>query len=238
MKMHCKKHSVTLLELLIAMSLAMVILSTLTFFFHQVNVINTEMDLEQNAHFQKRYAENRLAAILPRTLSAADPSHDFHFFTTPDLGGFFKPGTSSLVFSFDNCVQLDKTMTYHVIGRLYLDDDGNLILAKWPAEKRWKENEPPPLAKEILHTNVEDLVFRFFVPPDKGQPHLDKKTSNLPNLPQELKGRWLQDWKKEYRQLPSIVKLILKIKDREGNTEAVTYAFPLPHTCIPITYDQ
>lgn len=232
---------ITLLELVISMSLAAVILSTLTFFYHQVSLINAEMDREQNESFQKRYVENRLATILPKALSSKDPSNDFHFFTSPDLGGLFKQGTTSLVFSFDNCVQLDKNMTYHVIGRIYLDEEGSFLLAKWPAEKRWKENETPPMSKEILLENVEDLSFSFFIPPDKGKTIIDgnQQTSKIKfEIPQDLKGRWVAEWNKEYHQLPGIVKMEVTKKDRKGKEEKITYAFPLPHAINPITYDE
>ena len=232
---------IILLELLIAMVLAMVVLSTLTFFYHQVNLINVEMDREQNESFQKRYVENRLANILPKTLSSKDPSKDFHFFTSPDLGGLFKPGTTSLVFSFDNCVQLDKKMSYDVIGRIFLDNEGNLALAKWPSEKRWKENEASPISKEILLKNVENLSFSFYIPPERGKTKPEEKPLGSKvkfEIPQELKGRWVAQWEKEYHQLPAIVKIIITRKNRNGDEEMITYAFPLPHTLIPITYNE
>lgn len=236
-----RRQYITLLELIIAMSLAVVILSTLSFFYYQVNLINVEMDQEQNESFQKRYVENRLASVLPKALSSIDPSNDFHFFTSPDLGGLFRQGTASLVFSFDNCVQLDKNMTYHVIGRIYLDQNGSLILAKWPAEKRWKENEIPPMSKEVLLENVEHLSFSFFVPPDKGKSIIngDQQTPKIKfEIPPDLKGGWVSDWKKEYHQLPAIVKVVVNRINRKGKKEEITYAFPLPHVRIPITYDE
>jgi hypothetical protein len=234
-KFRLEKRFITLLELVIAMTLAAIILSTLTFFYHQVNVINIEMDKEQNDSFQKRYVENRLAAIFPKTLSSKDPSNDFHFFTSPDLGGLYKRGTTSLLFAFDNCVQLDKTMAYHVIARLFLDEDGNLILAKWPAEKRWKENEAPPMTKEALLENVEDLSFSFFIPPEKGKPVA--KPSQF-EIPPDLKGRWVSEWNKEYHQLPAIIRIQVTRKDSKGIEERITYAFPLPHAVNPITYSE
>jgi hypothetical protein len=238
-----RKAHVILLELMIAMGLTLVILSSLMFFYHQVNLINAEMDREQNESFKKLYLENRLANILPKTVSSTDPSTDFHFFTSQDMGGLFKQGMPSLVFSFDNCVQLDKQMSYHVIGRVFLDQDGNLMLAKWPVEKRWKENETPPMTKEVLLDNVENLSFSFFIPPDKAKKALTEEKQPQPTqvkleIPQELKGRWVEVWNKEYHQLPAIVKMMMTRKDRFGKDEVLTFAFPLPNALNPVTYDE
>lgn len=238
-----RKSCVILLELLIAMGLTLAILSTLMFFYHQVSLINAEMDREQNESFKKLYVENRLSHVLPKTVSAKDPSKDFHFFTSRDPGGLFKSGTESLVFSFDNGVQLDKEMSYHVIGRLFLDPEGNLTLVKWPVEKRWKENESPPMAKEILLENIDNLSFAFYSPPDRGKKEASlggsqAKTNQALEIPAELKGRWVQEWNKEYHQLPAIVKIAVSRKDNQGNEENLIFAFPLPHTKNPVIYEE
>ncbi|NGX42101.1 MAG: hypothetical protein K940chlam7_00378 [Chlamydiae bacterium] len=230
--LYSSRRHFTLLELIISLSLTMVILTTLTYFYQQVNVINAKMDQAQNESFQKRYVENRLATILPKTVSSTDPANQFHFFSSPDPGDLFKSGSFSLVFTFDNCVNLNKEMAYHVIGRLYLDDKGNFTLAKWPTEKRWKENEPVPISKEILLENVETLDFLFLIPPKKGKA---KDEGELTLGPEK---KWEREWKKEYRQLPAIVKIVLKRRLDNKEEETLTFAFPLPHTQHPIIYDQ
>lgn len=183
--MKIQRRHITLLELLIATALTVVILSTLSYFYRQVTVINVEMDKTQNESFKKRYVENRLASVLPKSISSTDISNDFHFFSSPDLGALFKEGSDSLVFSFDNCVRLDKDMSYHVIGRLFLDTEGNLTLATWPVPKRWKEDEPIPISKEILLDHIETLEFQFYVPPQK-----TTRQEIIGNLPPEIRDRW------------------------------------------------
>lgn len=235
-----RKSYVILLELLIAMGLTIIILSTLIYFYNQVSLMNIEMDREQNDSFRKLYVENRLAHIFPRTIASNDPSSDFHFFTSYDSGGLFMQGTPSLLFTFDNGVQQDKTMSYHVIARLFLDSAGNLVLAKWPAEKRWKENGNPPISKEVLLDNVEKLSFGFFIPPDKqkNRSDQDKKGKSTFEISHDLKGKWVGDWPKEYHQLPAIVRLSIVSKDRKGEREILYFLFPLPHTTHPITYED
>lgn len=235
-----QKRPMTLLELVIALSLTMIILSTLTYFYHQLTTINAAMDKAQKESFQLRFVENRLASVLPRIVSAKDPQSEFHFFTAPNLTGLFKEGSSSLVFVFDNCVQLNKEMAYHVIARLYLDQEGNLTLAKWPVQKRWKENETPPLHKEVLMQNVDSLAFDFFIPPLKGAKAANGQAqpNGVEGIPADLRGRWVEEWPMQYRQLPAIVRLKLKTANFKGEEMAVSYAFPLPHAPEPITYGE
>lgn len=262
----------TILELLIAMTLTIVVLSFLTYFYQQVSAMNTEMDKTQTDSFERRYIEYRLSRILPRTVSPTDRNVSFLFFTNPDPGGIFKEGTTSLVFTFDNCVQLNKEMAYLVIGRLYLDRDGNLILAKWPVAKRWNPGEIPPMHKEILMTNVDSLAMSFYVPPESGkyriqpskvieekeiQPPGEKIPENQPlqgsepapekeekqktpkvEIPAELHGRWVEEWKKEYQQLPAIVKVTVVRKLEREKEETLNFAYPLPLTQQPIIYEQ
>lgn len=235
MKYH-KRHYMTLLELIIAMSLTAIILTTLMYFYQQVTWINTEMDRVQSRNFQKRFVEKRLSEVIPKAIPKK--KKDFHFFISLNGGELFKPRTTSLLFTFDNCVKLNKQMSYHVIGRLYLDNEGNFTLATWPIPKRWKENENPPMFKEILLENVESLSFEFFVPPDKGKTEIDNGIAKLnEKIPLEIRGQWVTDWKKEYRELPAIVRVKLK-HNLDGEVESLTFAFPLPHTSRPIIYDQ
>lgn len=230
-----RKSYVTLLELMISLALTTILLSTLSYFYQQVVYMNAEADKEQNRSFQKLYIENRLLNIFSKTVSSTDKSNDFHFFTGFDPGGLFKQGSPNLIFTFDNGVQLDKQMSYHVIGRLFLDKDNNLVLAKWPVQKRWKENETPPMAKEVILENVETLSFYFFVPPEKAP--AEKKTTTF-EIPPELKGQWPQEWKKEYRQLPALVRIEATHRNEKGELESLHYVLPLPHTEKPVVYEE
>lgn len=222
-----KKHQVLLLELIIAMILASSVLSTLTFFYFQMSQLNIEMDRIQNENFQRRYLESRLATLLPKIVGFNDASKDFHFFTSSDSGGFSKPGCDSLVFSFDNGVQVDRKFSYNVISRIFVDQSGNLLLVKWPAEKRWPENEKPPMTKELLTSGVEKLSFSFFVPPNPDA---------LSHIPDNVRGEWLSSWNREYCDLPAILKIQVVRKNFKQEEETLLFAFPLPHTLTPITY--
>lgn len=226
------KRAITMLELLISLTLTVLILSTLTYFYHQLTMAGMVLDRQQSENFQERYVENRLMSVLPRTISSTDASNEFHFFTSQEIGHLFSFGSQSLVFTFDNCVQLNKDMAYHVIGRLFLDNEGRFILATWPSEKRWKENEPIPFSREVLMEGVSQLRFTFFVPLKKER--LDSKVEDDPL--EGVRGGWIDRWDSSYRQLPALIKVIITRQVDDEETELI-FAYPFPHTLQPITYD-
>jgi len=236
-----QRRPMTLLELVISMVLTISLLTILGHFYLHVNRMGQEMDRVQQESFEKRYVENRLAAILPKAVCPANDNESFHFFSSNDLGDLFKMGTTSLVFTFDNKVQLSKEMAHYVIGRLYVDKEGCLTLATWPAEKRWKEDDLPPVHREVLLENVATLAFSFFVPPKRGKTYMEEQTKKKEyweKLPDTLRTEeWPTEWRAEYRQLPAIVKISLDraVGEKEEQWE---FAFPLPHTLQPITYDH
>ncbi|MGA8164109.1 MAG: hypothetical protein WB791_03670 [Waddliaceae bacterium] len=239
---YLQRRCMTLLELVISMTLTIAILTTLSYFYLQVNQMSREMDRMQNESFERRHVEHRLATILPQTVSSKSHHKDFHFFSCVDSNDLFKPGSQSLLFTFDNQVQLNKEMSGRVIGRLYLDKKRNFTLAMWPSEKRWK-NENPPIRREILMENIDTLKFSFFAPPSKGKTFREQQKENvkkdMERLPDSVRENrsWETEWKPEYHQLPAIVKITLA--RRKGKEEQTwDFAFPLPHALHPIIYDN
>lgn len=244
--MRIQRRYMTLLELIISMTLTIALLTTLSYFYLQVNQINHEMDRTQNESFEKRYIENRFAAILPQTTTSKPSNKNVYFFSGSNSDDLFKSGSENLIFTFDNGVKLNKEMAYHVIGRLYLDKKGNVTLAIWPTKNRWKENEKnPPVSQEILMANVDTLTFAFFTPPNKGttfqqDPKKPEIKKSLERLPESIRGEWTGEWRREYDQLPAIVKItITRVieKKKKKEKETLVFAFPLPHTVQPIIYN-
>lgn len=238
-----QRRPITLLELLISMTLMAAILSSLSYFYLHVTQMNREMDRAQMESFEKRYVEYRLSKIFPQTFPPGKNNEDFHFFTRAESQDLFQPESQNLLFSFDNKAQLNKEMSHHVVGRLYLDKRGNFTLATWPSEKRWKENEDPPIKREILMENVETLEFSFFAPPNKGKTFQEELKPDekkiLPMLPAEVRDKreWENEWKQEYRQLPAIVKITLT-RESSKEKQRLIFAFALPNTLNPIIYDN
>jgi hypothetical protein len=225
------------LETLIAAGLTVVILSTLTYFYQQIDYMNNKSEALQRENFKLLNMENRLSQIFPLVVGEKDKSKDFIFFTLSDPGGIFKSGSSkSLVFAYDNRVDVIKVLSNHVLGELFLDPQGRLSLATWPIPARWPESGMPPIKKEILLTDVDGFAMWFFVPPEKkGMPSVDTNTKQTAttHLKPSPEGAWIEEWSQEYKILPGIIRLEIK---RKGETEY--YVFPLSQAGRQPVYNQ
>jgi len=255
------KKPFTLIEMIIALSLTVMILTALTFFYRQMGEIDIETERVIANNFKLRYVETRLASILPRAVGETDQKNDFVFFSVGDEG-VTKSGSQSLIFTFNNDASLNKDHSNHVLGRIYLDNNGNLTLAYWPSPKRWEENTLPPMKKEVLMEGVENLAFEFYVAPtreteeppketegeqkdgkqqssdkasdkDKEKENLKKGKAPPPPSP-EPKGAWRQQpWLSEFQQLPAMVKVIVTMPKEK---KPIVFAFPLSNTKSHVVY--
>lgn len=236
-----KKRFATLLETLIALSLAMLILTTLTYFYRQITTLNRKGEEMQEMGFKMRYLENRLSAILPNAVSETDEKKDFFFFSTASQPPFTMPGSPTLIFTYDNGTKLDKLFSNNVLGRLYLDSEGRFCLTSWPSPKRWTDGINPPIKKEILLEGVRELQISFFVAPEKEwqlEKSPPKKEEGQESLPALVKptpaGSWLPSWSFDYHQLPALVKLQVTL----NNGTVRLFVFPLPKSQRQIVYTQ
>lgn len=239
-----RKSPVTLLEMVIAMALTVLVMTTLTFFYQQVGAIGSEVDRLKTDEFYMRYLENRLAYILPRVVSQGDS--EFAFFSVGDEG-IAKPGSQSLIFTFDNGASLSKSVSNTVIARLYLDRDGRLMLAYWPTPKHIERfGGEPQIKKEVLFEGADSLAFEFFVAPDKGKRTEQRSGGAEP----EEKGDWRKErWIKEFKAPPLMVRVILTLPSkRQHLTEgflnlhegrpALIFTFPIINKKTPhIVYE-
>ncbi|MEI8364845.1 MAG: hypothetical protein WCF65_00345 [Parachlamydiaceae bacterium] len=236
----------TLIEMIVALALTVLVLSALTFFYRQITQIDIETERVMADNFQLRYAETRLAKIIPRAVPANNKNSDFVFFSVGN-SGLTKPGSQSLIFTFDNDVSLAKEFSNNALARIYLDPNGTLMLAYWPSPKRWHGAHLPPMKKEVLLENVENLTFEFYIAPyrekqkkndieKKGssdEKNKDTPTKKEPPSP-EPQGTWSKQlWLVEYQQLPAMVRVIVTLHKRD---KPMIFAFPLPNTKTHIIY--
>lgn len=218
----------TLLELFIALGLAAILLSVLGYYYRQVDWIGREIDARQARAFTERYLQNRLSDVFTKV-----PKNAFFFLGEPAPGQ--KGGTQNLLFSFDNCVRLDKQFAYLVTGRLYVDDMGRLILARWPAPKFWEDVALPPMKFEVLMEGVDDLSFEFYNPPILVKPVENEEQPNSvrEEPPPTISPGWGVEWKQEWKAIPAIVSISI----RRGE-ETNIYPFVLINHKQPISYIQ
>ena len=117
----------------------------------------------------------------------------------------------SLLALFDNGIDPDPAFSGAVLARIFLDENKNLSLALWPAEK----GKNHPLRKEILLSNVSSYSFEFL-----------KKERQSPL-------EWAAKWKPA-SDLPSIVRLSVV----QSEKQPLRFAFFLPSSePIPTYYE-
>ncbi|HEV8052741.1 MAG TPA: hypothetical protein VGP47_09610 [Parachlamydiaceae bacterium] len=248
------KRHVSLVEVLIAVTLTVAILMTLTFFYRQVTEIGYEVDRTSAKNFNMRHLETRLAQIIPKAVGEKHKNKDFLFFSVNDEG-VTKPGSQSLIFTFDNLVSLDKPFSGHVLARLYLDANSNLLLAYWPSPKRWENNTAPSMKRELLLQGVENLAFEFYIAPkrkDREKQELEneaspagknskdkekdaKSTEKPKDIEPEPKGEWRrQNWLEDYKQLPVMVKIIVTMPKEP---KPLVFIYPLANARTHVIYE-
>lgn len=215
--MKIKKRHLTLLETLIALCLVAFLLSLVFSFFSELGEGTRLTELQQKKSFQQRYAESRLFYIFSRILNenASGIKEHFYFFTEKPQREF-SPATS-LVFTFNNGVRLPPTFSGIILGRLYVDLEERLCLATWPLVG---EDPTLEMQHEIVLEKVKDMHVTCYAAP----PRLSGKNDSQPaqiDPSQPRKGEWHEDeWPQIYEQMPSIVKLKLKVEEGNGEGKA------------------
>ena len=235
------RHYFTLVEVLIAMTLTLLAMTTLAYVLRQVDQIDRQIEGKQQLIFVLRYAEGRLAMTLPRT---SEPPHSnnqkkspFFFASGSSSGVPYTEGSDYLLFTYRSEENAGSDFGGTVLARLFVDDSGTLTLAQWPHWQHWSDDRPPPLHLERLMDNVAKMQFLFFVPPEL-ETEKSFMTQSLPRSGFEMEplpesDDWLQEWKTEYFRLPALVKIILTIKGKE---DPETFIFPLLNSDMPIVY--
>lgn len=243
----------TMLEVLIGMTLTAVLLTILTFFYQQITWLNAESDKQELESFRAKYLESRLSYVFPNILPPKKDGSSV-FFVATDQNQALKQGSPSLVFTFDNGICLDKIFSNGVLGRLFVNNKDQLILAKWPAPVRWVEGQLPPMKKEVLMDNVARIDFRFFTPPEKDRSRLDKfnkeaqtnvnpvkKNDEISPPEQPLIATQNSDMTIEWNdknKLPPLLWLDVYQKIDKDKDKKMTFVFPLIKSKEVILYDN
>lgn len=222
---HFKKRAFTLIEIMISMSLVSILLTFLAYTYYEINLLNIFTEKTEKKAFQLRYLENRLYQIIPNVLSSKNRDHIF--FSSHSCENFLKSGNPYLIFSFDNAINIiDSNFSNHVIGRLFLDREGKLILTIMPNVEKLELKDNIPISKEVLMENVKSLNFSFFSWNQKSE----EQNENMLQ-----KGEWVSYWKQEYQQLPALLKIKLIYLDQKEE-KIREMVFPLMNGKYKITY--
>lgn len=230
----------TLLEVIIAMSLLAVIMTLLGYSYLQLQLLSLEQDKVEEKRYKLAYLQSRLASIIPKTVAEGGNGNGFFFYTSGDQqGGLFKDGSASLVFVYDNGLDLQPEFSNEVIGRLYLSPQGQLVLASWPLPKRWSKSEMPPVKKEVLLEGVSQLRFSFYNAPEVDRSKVTKNKKGIKRrfVKAEPADSWFDSWQQDYYELPAILRMDLTLTGAgEKEAEDFTMVYPLPNSQQVIYY--
>ncbi len=180
-----RKHSITLVELLISLSLLTLLLSTLFFWYRHHTVQKNKIEKLKHPYLEERYLWQRLDHIV---LAAESPV----------LGD-----SSTLVFRFDRGVSRDPKLSDRVVGKIYHDPGTRtLCLGVWPDFEDSKAVTEPSLSLTLLD-EVDELKLRFYSPPNPFKKVVDPDQVGNPR-PQD---GWQSVW--TFKQVPAFVHMTL-----------------------------
>lgn len=229
-KRKIRKLSVTLIEVLIAMTLTLMLLGFLSHLYLQVSLMGKETEKLQKEEFKQNLVEKRLSNLFSKIIPSSNMNPDYFFYTSEP---FQLGGKQNLVFTYDAGVDLNQDLSNHILGRLYLDSD-QLILSSWSSPNKWEFNPKPVMKKEVLLDHVNEMHFEFYVPPNRDRSHFVKQVKNDEKLEENV---WLKSWKQSYHELPAIVRIYLKRKINGEEIQEV-FAFQLPKSKLYIMYEN
>lgn len=219
------RRHMTIFEVLIAMTLLSLLLVVLFGFVRELSSLNELTKKTTKQAFQQRYAESRLFYAFTNIVNENESGRTFHFFVTKDESS----SCPSLVFTFQNGSSKDPRYGGNVLARLFLDKDEHLCLAIWPLESNTGENVDSQFKYENLLEGVKDLRFSFFVPPDTSN---DVEPDTKKDTVLTHRGEWVEEWSKDLKQMPAIVKLEVTFE----KDKVQIFAFVLPSSKHPITF--
>ncbi len=219
--MKTRRHSFTLMEVLLSLFLFGILLSSLFVWYRTLHSSHQSMGTQKWIHLQERYAQQQLESILPQ----ADLSP---YFFTSDSEIAVGP---NLIFTFDFGPHEDPYLSSSVLGRLYIDEKLHaLCLGIWPHPSHQKQE---PTRTLVLLEGVTQLAFEFYFPPNPFRKTVEPEEVGRPK-PQV---GWQRQWRQAYHCLPPLMKIHM-LRLNEQTPYPLTYAFELSRTAQHMTYKQ
>lgn len=205
-----KKKPFLLLEILIALSLASILLFFLFSFFTQSVKLESKIQNVATQLLQKQKTHNLIQDYF---ISIAQIEDMPSFYTKR----FNNEKCDSLVFVFDHGIDPDPAFSGVILGKIFLDEESNLSICIWPILENKKI--PNLWRKQTLLKNVENVTFSF-IGDSKGQS--DKEIFS-----------WESSWPKEEQNIPLFMKMEVK---KQG--QILSHVFLLPNQFPIATYNK
>src|SRR6185503_5489429 len=190
-----KKHAFTLIEMMVALSLFAVIISTFFYWIYRHHSQQKGYETLKERLFEERYFEERVASLFSKATLVPKEKEE--------ILQFHSDG-KSLLFTFDNGAYTHPLLSNRV--RCSLEKKGEKLLCTLrPLENK---GEQPELMYTLLD-KITALSFSFYQPSDprdlKVRP--DEVHSNKPSVGKH------EMWEERYKRLPAYVQITLQ---REG----------------------
>ncbi len=188
-----RRHAVSLIEVLIAMTLLTLLLGSLFSWYHHLTQKKGELETFKRTHLEEYYAWQRLEQILPKAQAP---------FYTED---------GALIFRFDRGLHSQPLLSETVLGKLYFDEAlHTLCLGIWPDPKQEEAPRSPSQTFTLLD-NVSAFTFQLYSPPDPFPKPVDPEQIGKPRpIP-----TWQNTWLAEYETLPALVQLTIERGDQK-----------------------
>ncbi|MFV0340916.1 MAG: hypothetical protein ACK5MA_09900 [Parachlamydiaceae bacterium] len=196
-RIQCRRF--TLLEVLIALALTTILLTTLLAAYFQAETASLEGERYRASLWIKRVMTQRLNAIF--STLATPSTADKQFF-------FLGPEGNSLIFSYDNGINFIPIFSGDVLSELYLSKNGEITLLTWPDRASWNEELLPLPKREVLMSNIDNMSFSFF------QTASDKEAA-----------QWIDSWDKSKNALPGLIRLQYQ-KRKSTKPEQIIFLVP------------
>lgn len=205
MKIH--KRSLTLLELLLAMGLAIGLLTSSLFFYRYTIEVNQQISAKEKKAFEFRLVQFRLNDLFQRV------HKDVLFFTKQESPLTKGP---SLLMKVKNPPFDIPSYSGDVLILIFVDNEKRLSIATWPFNQSYEKGTMPDMHLEVVALNVESVDFQFLVGNELG--------ANA-----EMRaGAWTREWLADFKAAPAAVKMILHFSNGEKEL-----AFPIACTKEP-----
>lgn len=187
----------TLLELMIAIGLALAVLSSSLFFYRFAITQNEEIFRKEKEAFRLRVMQFKLNELFQRVDAKS------LFFTKPETAS---TRGQTLVLKVINPPFDIPTFSGPALQALMVDKEGRLLIATWQFNESLNDETMPDMHLEVLLENVDRIDFKFLV-----------KEFDISSV--ELRpGAFIKEWKPNFGQVPAAV--IIELDKQE-------FAFPI-----------
>lgn len=226
-----KKHPFTLIEVLVGLTLTALLVGILTGSYREIAKINQEVASTRQAIMAPLYVHKRLGETLARAVMHPEAAGAKEFFFTSVLGD----KSPSLVFTYNQGVDMNPAYCGIVLARLYVTDEGHLTLASWPITSL---EEPTPTSSrvEVLLEGVKTWSLAFYQPPPIGTMPVDVQEIEMGREKTTPQPRWQEAWPITHQELPAMVRLDLTLHSENSGNQELSLTYPLVQSNKEVTF--